>query len=293
MRSRLAAAVFLALVVGCAPTRPTPSVDETASATDVPSTVAPPAATPGPESIPLVRVRAVKVIVDRLPVRVDASASAASPGELVRDDVAVLMVFDPLEFNGASWYYAQKVPTEPLGTLPDLPTVLADPAEEFPLRGWIAASDASGETVVALSPRCPETLDFANVSAMLGDELRSCFESDPITIDGTFGCADCGSDGPGDAKPPWLAGPSAGSLADPANSGRPSIALYFPPTLKAPEVDSLVRVTGHFVDPAASTCEMTFDGTPVAPEIADQLCTLRFVVESFKPVSSEEIPPAD
>ena len=293
MRARLAAALYLALVVGCAPTTPTPSVDETAIATGVPSSDAPPAATPGPGSVPLARVSAATVIVDRLPVRVDASATADSPGDLVRGDVAVLMVFGPLEFNGASWFYAQKVPNAEPGTVPALPVVLADPAEEFPLVGWIAASDASGETVAPLPPRCPTTPDFVNVSAMLDGERLACFGADPITLDGSFGCLDCGSDGSGVFEPPWLAGPSAGPLGDPTNSGRPSIALHFPPALEAPEAESLVRVTGHFDDPAAGTCEITFGDTPVAPEMAVQLCRVRFVVDSFKPLSVEEVPPAD
>ena len=292
MPARLAAALLLAVVVGCAPTTPTPSVDETASATGVPPSDAPPA-TPGPASVPLVRLSAATVIVDRLPVRVDASATADSPGDLLRGDVVVLMVFEPLEFNGASWFHAQKVPNAEPGTVPALPVVLADPAEEFPLVGWIAASDASGETVAPLAPRCPETPDFVNVSAMLDGERLACFGAEPITLDGSFGCIDCGSDGPGVFEPLWLAGPSAGPLGDPTNSGRPSISLHFAPTVEAPAEDSLVRVTGHFDDPAAETCEITFDGMPVAPEIAVELCRVRFVVDSFKPLSVEEVPPAD
>ena len=55
--------------------------------------------------------------------------------------------------------------------------------------------------------------------------------------------------------------------------------------LERPEQGSIVRVTGHFSDPASSTCSMsTFDGEqaiPVDSRTAEVLCRERFVVDGF------------
>lgn len=308
MRSPLAAAIVAALLAGCTPTVPTPSAGVTPtapsssagvtpsadvtpsggvppSAAGSPSTGAPTAGAMDPDSVPFVRTSAVTVIVDRLPVRFEPSPTGDAYGELARGDIAVLMVFRPIEANGAAWYFVQKVPVAVPGRLPDLPAVLADPAAEFPLMGWIATTDATGETVARLPPRCPAARDLVNVSAMLDGERLACFGAAPITLEGTFTCETCGSEDPGTFQPSWLAGPAAGELTDPSAPGR-WLALYVPPTLVVPAAFTVVRVTGHLDDPAARTCQLTFGGTPTDPDIAVQLCRLRFVVDAFEVLPS-------
>lgn len=287
MPARLAAALLLALVVGCAPTTPTPSVHESASATGAPSTEVPPA-TPGPASVLQFHNGAARVIVDRLPIRVEPSPAGDSHGDLMRGDVVVLLVFEPVEFNGVPWYLVMQVPEPGPHGLPDLPALFPD---EETATGWIAARDATGETVAKLAPRCPETRDFANVSVMLSSEQLECFGADSIVVDGTFSCAGC--EEPGTGEPAWLVGSSGGRLSEPSVQGGGRLVLHFPPSVQAPEEDERIRVIGHFDDPLASTCRITVGGFPTAKEVADQFCRQQFVVESFELVSVEEAPPAD
>ncbi len=298
MRRPSRAAMLLALFVGCSPTAPTAppaSVGVTANPTGVPSTDAPPsgplpAATYDPETLLLIRTGAAAVIVDSLPIRETPSLTAGSPGDFVRGDVVVLMLFEPVEVDGTLWYYVIQVTTPDPGILPDLPTPLAE--EEFALEGWIAARDETGETVAKLASRCPDETDHANVSAMLPGERLACFGSTPITLDGVFVCVDCSGDEL-TYEPEWLAGQSGGTLRDVSDSNLGTVALHFPPSVEAPEESSPIRVTGHFDDPRATTCVITVSSKTVEHEVAVQLCRLQFVVDSFEPLSSEFIPPPD
>jgi hypothetical protein len=59
------------------------------------------------------------------------------------------------------------------------------------------------------------------------------------------------------------------------------LSLYFPPGIEPLDEEPLrVRVTGHFDDPAASTCVALPDpaGEPMPPEIVRAECRARFVV---------------
>jgi hypothetical protein len=294
MRARLVAAALLALLAGCSPTPPTPSVTGLPSpiaSQSVRATDAQPAATFGPDNLLLVETNAVTVVVDRLAVRADPLASADSPGDLTRGDVAVLMVFEPIEVNGTTWYYAKQVPTPDPGRLPDLPAFLPD--QEFPLAGWIAATDETGATVKVLPPRCPSTRDLANVSAMLPGEQLACFGADSLTLEGTFTCDGCPSEDPGTWEPAWLAGGAGGRLSEPSLQESGRVLLHLPPSIEAPAEDARVRAVGHFDDPQAATCRIVMDGVPIPERIAVGLCRQAFVVVSFTPVSVEEIPPPE
>jgi hypothetical protein len=293
MPPRRAAPIVVALLaslvaVACTPTAPTPSPGSTDSATGAPSTVGP-SASEDPGLARLMPYNAVAVVVDRLPVRFEPSPAGESQGDLVRGDVAVLQAFEPVELEGVVWYYATQVGTDGPGKLPELPFV--NPVEET-LAGWIAASDATGETIAKLAPRCPETWDFTNLSAMLDGERLACFGAEAITLDGRFGCVGCGAE-PGTFEPAWLAGAGAGSLSAVGASGPPWIPLHFPVAVEAPANEAYVRVTGHFDDPAAITCQMAVDPKPRSFAIAVELCRQRFVVDSWEPLSSEFIPPPD
>ena len=283
MRARLAAAVLVALLTGCSPTRPTPSVASTPSSTA-------PAESAAAIDL-LVPENAVSVAVDALILRVEPSRTAASTGNLVRGDVVRLVWSGPVEAEGAFWYYAIKLPTRGPGVLPALPAAL--PEEEFPLAGWIAAIDSASTTVAMIPPRCPETRDFANVSAMFPGERLACFGDASIVIDGSFGCVGCGGDDPGTFEPLWLAGRAGGLLSDPSVQQGASVPVQFPPGVDAPEADAFARFTGHFDDPRSSTCSITDTDPPTPSQIVAELCRQRFVIDSFKVLSVEEIPPPE
>jgi hypothetical protein len=290
MRARLAAALTLALLAaGCAPA-PTASPASSASASAGPSagqpasppTMAPSAAALDPDSVPFSPSLAVEVRAETLSVRVEPSGEAQEYGQLKRGDIAVLMVFFPVEVDGAAWWYVEEVRTEAPGKLPELPALLVDPATEFPHRGWVAATDASGETLVRLRPRCPGQVDLLNVSGMLGGERLACFGAAPIRLEGRFSCAGCATEAPGIFEPSWLATPYGGKLVVPAEPDR-RVLLWFPPGVTPPTEEQAVRVVGHFDDPAARTCQITEENVPTPPDIAVQLCRAHFVVDAFEP----------
>ncbi len=61
--------------------------------------------------------------------------------------------------------------------------------------------------------------------------------------------------------------------------------------LEIPADGSIVRVTGHYSDPASTTCSMaTFDGElaiAVDPRTAELYCREQFVVDSFEVIGTD------
>jgi len=61
--------------------------------------------------------------------------------------------------------------------------------------------------------------------------------------------------------------------------------------LALPEGGSIVRVTGHFIDPASTTCSMSLpDGEqskPADPRTAELYCREQFVVDSFEVIGTD------
>jgi hypothetical protein len=115
-----------------------------------------------------------------------------------------------------------------------------------------------------------------------------------LTFEGTFGCNGCGGMTRGDYEPGWLAYPMNFDWLFPdyqSNTGY--LELRFAPDsdLERPEQGSIVRVTGHFNDPASSTCTMsTFDGeraVSVDPRTAELLCRERFVVDAYEVIGND------
>jgi hypothetical protein len=118
----------------------------------------------------------------------------------------------------------------------------------------------------------------------------SCFGQTELTIEGyTLGCGGCGGVDEYDRTPSWLAtfiplyfvGPNAGEAGiDPASGFPvfidPASGLVFPPP------DTLVRVTGHFNDPIALTCQVTpkpgSSAPPLDPNDVIATCQRSFVV---------------
>jgi hypothetical protein len=306
MRPRFAATTLLAilgvaLAVGCTTTSPTvppasagavasPPLGSSVPASGAPPTGPTPAPTYDPETLLLVAGSAAAVVVDRLPVQTDPSAASAIPGAFLRGDVVVLGLFEPIEVDGRLWQYATQVETPEPGSLPELPTHVL--SGEFVLRGWIAARDATGDTVRDLAPRCPEVVDLDNVAAMLASERLACFANDPITLDGRFGCVGCSGDEL-TYVPEWLAGQPTGMLSDVAGQGPGAVPLHFPPALEAPDENTPIRVTGHFDDSRASTCVITAGAKAVDQAVAVHHCRQAFVVDSFEPLSTEYVPPPD
>ena len=254
-----------------------------------------PSWTPRPAEALLVG-SAVRVLVDRLNVRAKPTVNSKSLGIVTRDNVLVIDSAGPFANEGYSWHHAILVAKN--GKLPGLSE---DLDREDAVRGWIAVAKGSTDYVRKLRPRCPAAIDLAGIQNMLGSELLACFGSNTIELTGTFGCGGCGGYAPGLSEPNWLAGVFTGNWLSiyPVEGHQLLVALllHFPPgSVEAPAVASVIRVRGHFDDPAARTCEfsmvdplrpMSDNLVPVDDGPAELACSQKFVVESYEVLGTD------
>ena len=190
------------------------------------------------------------------------------------DAPQLLYVLDgPVAASGYKWYL----------TVPLFPDYL--PHGEDPPSGWVAAGGKDGEPWVAPSSvPCPAPDLYAIM--MLSTLARlACFGSRELTLEGTTG--GCFVSVPASVDPGWL------------NSVGCSIAPdgYDPQAVPSPgalvlrfadgggvDADQRVTVTGHFDDPAASTCRSTpgFESDAPAPAFMVLGCRTQFVVTDIQ-----------
>jgi hypothetical protein len=163
-----------------------------------------------------------------------------------------------------------------------------DPATE--ILGYAAAGDPAGPFLATLKPRC----DRAALITLTGFERLACLGGGPVTIEGTYGCGECGGLAPGTFVPEWLAHPIFPPL--PVLTAKPGtgigrIDIHFPPEagLAYPEEGSIIRLVGHFDDAAATTCEIAA-GEPEVPadaRAAVMYCRERLVVDSYQVIGTD------
>jgi hypothetical protein len=183
----------------------------------------------------------------------------------------VLAFEGPVAAEGYDWYLVQ----------PDAAT------PESAYLGWAATPHSGDPWLVPAEDDCPPgvtELDAAIAIGPLG--LLSCFRDEPLSFEGYvvqgFGCNITGT-----FEPEWLAHPCANmSFISPVASGDGDgrLFLHFPaPGVTNPTVEldagQLVRIVGHFDDPAAETCVMEADTvTADDPAAAIARCRARFAV---------------
>lgn len=230
---------------------------------------------------------AVTVLVDRLNMRETPALKAKSLGIVEVGDFLLIREDGPFVSEGYSWYQATF-----LGKAGEPPVLGVDLAHTDGLSGWIAAAKGSAPYVRQLNPRCPPTIELASVEYMLGAELLACFGSNTIELSGTFGCSGCGGAAAGTFEPAWLAYPLNGNFIThyPVGDGLGPFAVRFAPAGPvAPPPGSVVRVRGHFNDPAAETCRISVIDplrptgdhfVDVSTAAARLVCAQQFVVES-------------
>jgi hypothetical protein len=313
MRNSLASALICIPIVGCAApagTSPSPSTtatSSTASAQTTPesagATIAPtgpllpttgptgPSWTPRPAEALLLN-SAVSVVVDKLNVRNRPSVESKSLGVVARGDFLLIDGYGPFSHDGYLWY-----PAVFLAKAGEPPSLGVDLRGSDGVRGWIAVGKGSTSYVKQLGPRCPSTIDLASLASMLGAELLACFGSNEIELTGTFGCGGCGGSRFGSWEPPWLAYPTSYPLAVyPVAGGGGAIGVRLPPGRTEPPAGSVIRVRGHFDDPAAATCAISIpdpmhpnDETLVAipTEAAQLVCAQQFVVENLEVLGTD------
>jgi hypothetical protein len=160
---------------------------------------------------------------------------------------------------------------------------------------WGAIGSATDRYLEVVAPECPAAApDLATLIGIPNDWDRlACFAGEPIHIVGTYGCGECGGTQPGVFEPAWLAEPVRAAYLWPAYGVGGTLSLHFSPDSGVvPPLDgSIVRVTGHFSDPASATCEVSmWDGLQVRaldPRTAALYCREQFVVDSLEVIGTD------
>ena len=157
--------------------------------------------------------------------------------------------------------------------------------------GWAAAGDPATPFLATLKPRCDRGPDVI----LTAYEQLACFGSGAVTLEGTYGCGECGGVAAGTFEPGWLANPIDGSYILRAKPGQGigQIDMHKPPDagIELPVEGAILRVIGHFDDDAASTCfiaPLMGDVPTPADERATLLyCRERFVIDSFEQIGTD------
>jgi hypothetical protein len=242
---------------------PTPSATSEPSATPAPTLAfEPPDDILPPNSI-------VVVLVNELQLRGGPGLSAAVVGTASAGSrFFVLDVFGPVVADGLDWYR--------LTTAGD--SVL-----------WAAAGSGADRFLEVVPPDCPAAApDLATLINMLNEWDRlACFGDRSLTLEGTFGCGPCDGVLPGAWEPSWLAYPlNVSFLWADFQAGIGPLPVRAPPEFELPALGSIVRVTGHFSDPASTTCTISGFGGELAMEVdprtAELYCREQFVVDAME-----------
>jgi hypothetical protein len=277
------------------PSQPAESPEPSGSPIDAPA----PSDDPGPS--PVVEApdgvlppgAYVRVIVDSLRVREGPTTDAAEVVTLPNGAVVLLGYsayhpgFGPVEADGFTWYpvsiFDGNEPATP-GTYPTDETA----------RGWAAVDDGSGAFVELVAPRCSEgDPDLAFLESLSEWERLACYGDRPLTLEGVLGCGGCGGLFPGIFEPEWLASPMNYDLlsVDPSQHLGPFMTYWSPDGPARPDAGSIVRITGHFDDPAAEGCRVAPgdpEPTDIDPVVGELYCRSHFVVEGVEVIGVDE-----
>jgi len=239
---------------------PSPSAGETASvaasssAEPSDSAVATPTAEPTPEPAPVIPNLGIAAIVtDVLILRSQPNEGASVVAEL-DPGWRLFVIGAPTEADELRWYRVATMSS---------PTC----SERCELIGYVATPIPAGDPwIQAVAINCPiSPMTHDDLRALVGLEALHCYGRNEIVVTGTIAEPIAGYEGPFAYSPAWLAHP----LALPVLATPDSHWIGFRPhpdaDLDAPEDGDVVRVTGHYEDPAATSCRVTVD-----PAFADE-----------------------
>ena len=245
---------------------------------------------------PLLLGTPVRVVVAELNIREAPTTSAKRVDTFAADQVIIVRdVVPPVEADGYVWY----VGSGPYGHVDRRLEPLPYPAGAGldTTDGWFAASRGATRFVKPLEARCPSSLDKENLDAMAPAERLACFGDRTIEFEGAFraGCPTCEYFGSFD--PAWLANPNVSNYVAERGTGvnGPGLNVRFPPGLALPENGSIVRVRGHFDDPAAGTCSLAMvpwdyrdmEVDPAPRSVAQLWCRQQFVAETVDVIGTD------
>ena len=229
---------------------PTGSTDPSTSSSAVPSAsgTAASTASPTPVAAPVIANRAVvEVATDVLNVRSAPNETASVLGSLERGR-RLFVIGDPRSVGDLRWYRVGSIAGEMCEDACDLLGYVATPLD---------AEDEAWITEVTIG--CPASpMTAADLAALEPLEALHCYGRNDIVVTGVVETPCCGYVGPFAFSPAWLAHPQVPAFLQ---DGLPHGGFRVAPGagLEVPERGDVVRVTGHFEDPAATTCRVSVD----------------------------------
>lgn len=268
----------------------TPSISATASASAEasaqPSEEPTPSPSPTPAQAPLIANRSiVEVAGDALNLRQQPGESSSIVAELPPGR-RLFTIGEPTEAGELRWYRVGVVAG------PDCP-------EDCNLIGHVATPTAADEEpwITEVTIDCPSSpMAHGELTALLPLEALHCFGRNDIVVTGTVETPCCDPPNPIRLTPEWLAGSAPAFLRQ---EGGTTFVVEFradPDSgLEVPERGDVVRVTGHFEDPAATSCRAEIDegeagGEPVQlPDRARVVldCRATFVWTEYEVIGFE------
>jgi len=231
------------------------------------------------------------VMVDGLRVRQQPSTSAPVVTTLSKGDTVTIyhniIVPVPVIVEGVRWYAIEGKPKI--------------------LDGWVAAEGGGTPFLALAEPTTCEDLRRGPVTlqqliAANSWHRLACLGNSPVTVTGVYVLA-CqgGATDPNTFGPHWLIDFCATQLLTPQDGAKNFPGANALDTVTAPELGqafeplgTIARVTGHFDDPASTTCFMNFPfnaSQPAASGAAALDCREQFVVTKIEALGTVTLPP--
>ena len=230
-----------------------------------------------------------RVVVDGVRIRQQPSTTAAVVTTAAGGEVVYVTALGsglgPVSAEGIEWYPVYFAPG--WSQWPDTPETFSS---------GFAARGQGGTTFLELEAvTCPSAdPDQPTLAAMTPWARLACYGNRELTISGYTGCpggaaaGGCGGFAPGTFTPEWLAYPFSDFLRPSIPTIEQTLGFRINPEtgLSQPAQDQYVVATGHFDDPASSSCVMAPDtGTgpePAHPSAAVLFCREQFVFSSYE-----------
>jgi hypothetical protein len=287
--------------VGGASGTPTPTSspgsEATATASDsaAATATASASASQAPEVSDLAPDTFAQVDVNELNLREGPNVGAQSVGQLF-SGARVFVLEGPRVGEGYSWYRVV------VSQGPYTPRVCegygCNQRQDI---GWVAGVSQDRDAwLTALDLGCPSEPSLQELTALTDMEHLACYGDQQLVLEGTVTTPCCGYVGAYRYEPAWLSNPTPSVFFHDHYLG-----LRFDPAaaLPIPQRGDVVRVTGHFDDPAAANCTVEIDyealGTdengvpyevdPPDTEGAPFSCRMQYVVDAIEVIGTEDL----